>query len=341
VPDERIDELARDAVQARLLRTLGLKSYMVVPLEARGRLFGVVAFLSGGRRYGADDLALAEDLAARAAIAVDNARLYGERSYIASTLQQALLPENLPELPGADVAARYLAAGEVNEVGGDFYDIYRAGDQTWGLAIGDVRGKGPRAAAITALARYTLRTASLTEHAPSRILRVLNEAMLRHRADDRFCTVAYASIRPSSRGGMRLTLGVGGHPLPLILRRDGSVERVGTPGTLIGLVADPDITDQTVELEPGDSIVLYTDGVPEARSKGDLYGEKRLVELLRSCAGCDASALAERIEADVLDFQDGQNTDDLAVLVLRVSEARQTDAELAAAELEPSRGAPA
>ena len=240
------------------------------------------------------------------------------------------MPDNLPAIPGVELAARYLAAGEGTEVGGDFYDIYRAGESTWGLAIGDVRGKGPRAAAVTALTRYTLRTASLSETTPSRILATLNEAMLRQRSDDRFCTVAYASIEPNPRGGVSMKLGVGGHPLPLLLRRDGTVERVGSPGTLIGLVPDPDIVDDAVDLDPGESLILYTDGVSEARSDEDgLFGEERLIDLLRSCADQGASSIAEQIEQRVLEFQDHANRDDLAVLVMRVNRAAQARAAAA------------
>jgi PAS domain S-box-containing protein len=345
VSDEQLARAAHDEEHLAILRDLGLHSAMIVPLRARERSIGAITFLSAesGRQFDEEDLALAEDLANRAAIAVDNARLYGERSYIANTLQQALLPDNLPEIPGVELAARYVAGGEGAEVGGDFYDIYRAGETTWGLAIGDVRGKGPRAAAVTALTRYTLRAASLSQTAPSRILMTLNEAMLRQRSDDRFCTVAYASIEPSERGGVSMRLGVGGHPLPLLIRRDGSVERVGSPGTLIGLVPDPDIIDVTLELSPGESLVLYTDGVSEARSHEDgLFGEQRLIELLRDCASHGAAFIAERIEQRVREFQDQGNADDLAVLVMRVRERSRGTSERSAERFVPvKRPAPA
>jgi PAS domain S-box-containing protein len=329
VDDEFLTAVARDEEHLRVMREMRMRSVMIVPLRGRERVLGSLIFASAesARLFDEDDLVLAEDLASRAAIAVDNARLYGERSYIAATLQQALLPDNLPEIPGVELAARYLAAGEGAEVGGDFYDIYRAGESTWGLAIGDVRGKGPRAAAVTALARYTMRTASLTETSPSRVLQTLNEAMLRQRSDDRFCTVAYASIQPSPLGGVSMKLGVGGHPLPLLLRADGSVERVGSPGTLIGLVPDPDIIDVDVELHPGESLILYTDGVSEARSlERGLFGEERLIELLRGLGDQHATGIAEQIEQQVLEFQNHASADDLAVLVMRVREDRRRPA---------------
>jgi len=340
ISDEQLAQTAHDDEHLAILRDLGLRSAMMVPLRARDRSIGAITFISAesGREFDEDDLALAEDLANRAAIAVDNARLYGERSYIASTLQQALLPDNLPDIPGVELAARYVAGGEGAEVGGDFYDIYRSGESQWGLAIGDVRGKGPRAAAVTALTRYTLRAASLSQTAPSGILATLNEAMLRQRSDDRFCTVAYASIEPSEGGGIAMRLGVGGHPLPLLLRRDGSVERVGRPGTLIGLVPDPDILDVTLELSPGESLVLYTDGVSEARShEYGLFGEDRLIELLGDCASQDAAFIAERIEQSVRAFRDQSSADDLAVLVMRVRERSSGTGELRAERFVPAQ----
>jgi PAS domain S-box-containing protein len=338
IPRELLEQAAQDDEHMRLIDELGLRSAMIVPLLARDRAIGTVTLASAesGRRFDENDLALAEDLAGRAAVAVDNARLYSERSYVASTLQQALLPDNLPELPEADLAARYLAAGEVNEVGGDFYDIYRSVESTWALAIGDVRGKGPRAAAVTALVRYTLRAASLNETLPSRVLATLNEAMVRQQSSDRFCTVAYASILPTASGRLEVTLGVGGHPLPLMLRRDGSVEQVGIPGTLIGFMADPEISDERFELGPGDSLVLYTDGVSEARSENGLFGEQRLMELLRGCAGSGATEIADRIQSDVLEFQGGTGSDDLAVLVLRVRDDREVRGGLEGERLEPA-----
>jgi serine phosphatase RsbU (regulator of sigma subunit) len=341
IDDEEIERFAQNGEHHRLLNVIGLRSGMIVPLAARERVLGSLTFIASesGRQFDEEDLALAQELATRAAIAMDNARLYGERNYIASTLQQALLPDYLPEIPGVELAARYVAAGEGTEVGGDFYDIYRAGESTWGLAIGDVRGKGPRAAAVTALARYTLRTASLSETRPSRILQVLNEAMLRQHADDRFCTVAYASIKPRRRGILTMVLGVGGHPLPLLVRLDGTVERVGMPGTLIGLVPDPDIVDVTLELQPGESLVLYTDGVSEARSHElGLFGEERLIGLLAACANDGPAQIAERIEEDVRRFQGQTIADDLAVLVMRVGkQPRRSQAGLGSERFEPLR----
>jgi PAS domain S-box-containing protein len=343
IPPEMIMEGAQNEEHARLIEQLGLRSAMVVPLLGHDRALGAITFVSAESNliFDDDDLALAEDLAARASVAIDNARLYSERDYIATTLQQSLMPDRLPDIPGVDLAARYRAAGEGNDVGGDFYDIYRTGESTWGIAIGDVRGKGPRAAVVTGLARYTLRTASLGETLPSRVLGTLNEAMVLQPADDRFCTVAYARLEPAEQGSIRMILGVGGHPLPLLLRADGSVETVGSPGTLIGFVPDPEVVDETVDLQPGDSLVLYTDGVSEARSEAGLFGEERLHELVRSCTGLDAAAIAERIESDVLDFREVGTSDDLAVLVLRVRDEEERGGALESERLTSAQtGAP-
>ncbi|HKN94259.1 MAG TPA: PAS domain S-box protein, partial [Thermoleophilaceae bacterium] len=343
IPEELLHQIAQDEEHLGLLRRLGLRSAMIVPLLGRERALGAIVFAAAesGLLFDEDDLALAEDLAARAGTAVDNARLYGERSYIADTLQRSLMPERLPDIEGLDIAARYRAAGEGTEVGGDFYDIYRSGESTWGVAIGDVRGKGPRAAVVTGLARYTLRTASLTNSLPSHVLGMLNEAMVLQPEGDRFLTVAYASLEPAADGAIRMTLGVGGHPLPLLVHPDGSVEPVGTPGTLIGFVEDPEVVDQTIELEPGDSLVFYTDGVSEARSAAGLFGEERLIDLLKGCGGLGAATIAERIENDVLAFREDVMSDDMAVLVLRVRDETGRTGEQDADELRPLRRTPA
>jgi serine phosphatase RsbU (regulator of sigma subunit) len=202
-------------------------------------------------------------------------------------------------------------------MGGDFYDLFPSGRRGWTVVIGDVCGKGPDAAAVTALARYTLRAAAMRERLPSRGLHVLNEALLRQRADRRFCTVAYAYLE-STEGGVRLGFASGGHPLPLLVRSDGRVEPVGAPGTLLGVVPDPSFEDRSVELSPGDALVFYTDGVIEDRGDGAL-DENRLAALLSECAGAGADAIADRVEEEAVRSQGGQPRDDIAVLVLRVA----------------------
>jgi PAS domain S-box-containing protein len=320
VTDEMLEQGATDPGHLELLREFGFVSVMIVPMVARGRTIGALTFVSGqsGRRFDEADLGLAQELARRCATAIDNARLYGERAYIAKTLQDSLLPAELPIIPGLETAARFHATGEGTEVGGDFYDLFQTGAKGWTVVVGDVCGKGPDAAAVTALARYTLRAAAMQERLPSNSLRVLNEALLRQRSDRRFCTVAYAYLE-SEGDGARVGVSIGGHPLPLVLRQGGEVERLGTHGTLLGVVPDPDLEDRGATLEPGDALVFYTDGVTEARGPEGLMGEERLLSIVASCAGLGADAIAARVEAAALELQEGRPRDDIAVVVLRVA----------------------
>ena len=293
--------------------------HVIVPLRARERVIGALAagfdVLPAADR--AETLIVLEELGRRAALALDNARLYEERSAVAQTLQRSLLPPDLPLIPGAQLAARYLAAGSGNEIGGDFYDCFATGAGDWALVVGDVCGKGAEAAAVTALARYTLRTAVLHSRTPSVVLTELNEALLRQALDYRFCTVLYASVSPRD-DGVEALLATGGHPLPLVLRADGSVETAGRPGTLLGIVADPEISQERVRLGPGDALVIYTDGVVEASPVDDALAPERLATLLEGLAGRDAGAIAAAIEQKALEVQDGRLRDDVAVVVLRI-----------------------
>jgi PAS domain S-box-containing protein len=303
----------------RLARTFGMRSAIVVPMTSRGRTLGALTLATdpGGRCFDEQDLELAQELARRCATAIDNARLFSERAYIARTLQQSLLPAELPDIPGIEAAARFRPTGEGNEVGGDFYDLFETGAHGWTVVMGDVCGKGPDAAAVTALARYTLRAAAMREGPPSRSLRLLNDALLRQRDDRRFCTVAYVYLEPS-HGGARVSCAIGGHPLPLLLRSDGNVEAVGAPGTLVGVLPDPKFEDHSVWLDPGDALVLYTDGVIEGRV-GETLDEDRLAQLLTAYAGAGADAIAAGVEDVALNASGGTPRDDIAVLVLRVA----------------------
>jgi GAF domain-containing protein len=295
------------------------KSVMVVPLVARGRTLGAITFVApaGERVYGEEQLALATDLAGRAALAIDNARLFRDQRHIATALQRSLLPPNFPAIPGLEVAGRYRAAGEGIEVGGDFFDVFEAGDEEWAVVIGDVCGKGPEAAAVTGLARNTLRAAAMYEHRPSRLLRILNEAMLNHVQEDRFCTICYARLRPNPVG-IRITLSTGGHPLPLVVREDGVAETIGFPGSLLGVFPDPELPDHVVDLAHGDIMVLFTDGLVEGRGGQDSLGEQGLAEVLSGSVGLDAETVAGRIEHAVLEQNGRGLRDDLAYIVLRV-----------------------
>ena len=319
IPDEMLEQVARDAEHLEILRSVGLRSAMLAPMTVRDRVVGVISFVSAesGRRFDEHDLALAEDLALRAAAAVENARLYGTASAISATLQSSLLPPVLPDLPGMEIAAAYHPAGTGLEVGGDFYDVFNTADDQWYAVIGDVCGKGAEAAAVTALARYTIRAAAVRRRSPSAILRWLSDAMVQQSVDGdgRFCTIACAHL-DLSRSPARVTVACGGHPLPLVVRAGGAVEEFGTPGTLLGLVAHPDLQDRSAELGSGDTLVLYTDGLTEAGAPEHVWEPEDLAAAACASAGGPAAATVSRL----LTAATGAvpiPRDDIALLALR------------------------
>jgi hypothetical protein len=290
---------------------------MSAPMTDRGNEVGAIDVVDHhGREFTARERALLDQLAGLSSVAVSNARLYDRERTIARTLQRSLRPGALPTVPGLAAAVRFRPAGENIELGGDFYDLYRARDGGWAALIGDVQGKGPDAAAVTALARHTLRAASAYEHSPSAVLSLLHRALREQRTDDRFITVAYAHMQVAVEH-VRLELACGGHPLPLVVHEDGSVDAVGRLGTLLGTDIDPLLADVTVELEMGDVLVLYTDGVTEVRRRRrEVFGQRQLAELLATCGGLPPDAIADRVEAAVLDASEGRLRDDVAILAL-------------------------
>jgi PAS domain S-box-containing protein len=318
IEDAMLVAAIADPEQLSLVRSLGLRSLVAAPLTARGRAVGVITLASAesGRVFGADDVQLAEELGRRAGVAVDNARLYSERARIAHTLQVRLLPSRLPDIPGARLAARYRAAGELNEVGGDFYDVFERSDGSWALVVGDVSGKGAEAAAVTALVRYTLRTAAIDAGPPSQALRRLNHAMFTESRTDEFVTVVLVYAWPAGDGGLRLQVALGGHPPPLVLQPDGRVDAVGESGTLIGIGPELEVRDAEAMLTPGAVMLLYTDGVTEAGPRSAMLGEAGLARLLEDSAGAGAEDLVRRVEAAVVGAQPADPRDDIALLAI-------------------------
>jgi serine phosphatase RsbU (regulator of sigma subunit) len=233
---------------------------------------------------------------------------------IAHALQMELLPPALPEIPKIDAAAVYRPGATEQEAGGDFYDVFKTGPSQWAAVIGDACGKGPEAASLTALARHTLRVLARDALAPSEVLRELNAAILEQRSDERFITVAFARVR-INEAGHQLTLSNGGHPLPLIMRADGSIIEVGSAGTLIGFYPVPELDDTTLTLRPGDALVMFTDGLVE-RTGAEREPRAWLEPILRACSGASATEIAERLRVESL-RRDGVSGDDLALLVLR------------------------
>ena len=270
-PDEELDTLAR---------VLGVRSSIVAPLAGHGRVFGAItlAITESGRRFTDEDLAVAEDLARRAALAIENARLYGAEHDIAHALQQSLLPGTLTQPPGTEVVARYRPAGEGAEVGGDFYDSWQTGEDYF-LAIGDVAGHGPAAAALTSLTRQAMRVVSLYEQSPSRILAVVNDTIRAQSAPEQFCTAALALLRPTD-DGYAVTVACAGHPPPVVVRAGGGIEEIGVCGALLGVLPQREYDDRECEIAPGDLLAFWTDGVTERRHRTGMFGEERLLSLL-------------------------------------------------------------
>jgi integral membrane sensor domain MASE1 len=251
-----------------------------------------------------------------AAVLTERQRSEDTVEQIADTLQESLLPE-LPPVPGLETAVDFHAAGERHLVGGDFYDLFEGDDGSWAVVVGDVLGKGAEAAATTSLARYTIRAEAVHERQPSRILRRLNDAILRQ-SPDQSCSVAYARMELDGGAGARLTMSIGGHPLPLILRAGGTVESLGEPGSLLGIRPQPTLADYEAELSPGDALFLYTDGLTEAYAPDRIYSPQELGAALSTHAGQSAGTIAAGIQRWLLADGPEQLRDDIVVFVLRV-----------------------
>jgi serine phosphatase RsbU (regulator of sigma subunit) len=317
---ERREDWARWPALATTIRRF--EALAVVPLIAADRVLGAIA-LSFMRPRSLDTsergflLALA-DLAAQA---LDRARLYEERAYVARSLQAGLLPERLDEAPGLEVAVRYHSIADGGEVGGDFYDFFAIDEQRWLVVVGDVAGKGSAAAVVTGLARHTLRAIATREASPGAMLAFLNEALRRQSTEAAFCTVGCATLERRG-GGFSARIASGGHPYPLLVRAGASeAEEVVVRGTLLGVVAEPELEEVELELRPGDVLVLRTDGVEDARGVDDRrFGEDRVVAAVGAAADGTAEEVASRVDAAVDAHEGGRpRRDDRAIVVLRVA----------------------
>ena len=234
---------------------------------------------------------------------------------LAQTLQQTLIPPDLPRIDGLDVAAVYRPAGDGGEIGGDFYDVFQIGVDDWVIALGDVQGKGVHAAVVTALARYTIRAASVTTDAPSAVLGTLNEVLLRS-ASERACTAVVIRLRRAA-GAWSASVGCAGHAPPLLCDRHGVVRELGRVAPLLGFFPRPEFHDTTQVLTDGDVITLYTDGVSEARRDRQWFGEARISDtIVRNRSS--AADITDRLLADVLEFEGDDPRDDIAIVAIRV-----------------------
>jgi serine phosphatase RsbU (regulator of sigma subunit) len=324
---ERLSEddlhgLSHDPEDLEFLRGLGMRSAITVALKARGEVTGTLtmAVAWSGRRYRDDDARFAWILSGRVALALDNSGLFAdleraerERAEIAETLQRGLLPSPLPHIPGWSIAAMYRPAGAQNEVGGDFYDAFRV-PGGWMLVIGDVTGRGAHAASITAVARYTLRTAAVLTDDPIVALQTLNRALLA-RGDTALCSLAAMTLSEDRFEPVRLA--VAGHPPPLLI--DGErVTEIASADPVLGAFEDAEWTIARSEVEPGQQLVVVTDGITEAEGREGRFGEARLHAHL---AGASNPALAvQRMENSLHSFTDGRLDDDVAMIAIaRVS----------------------
>jgi len=293
----------------------------VVPLVFAGRVMGALVLCDHEpRHFTSADHGFLAALADQAAQALERGRLYEERAYVARTLQEGLLPERLAAVPGLGVAVRYHSIADGGAVGGDFYDCFDVPGNRWVVAVGDVAGKGTAAAVLTGLARHTLRAIALRGEPPEDMLRFLNEALRRQSVESAFCTVACATLERAPGGGFRAALASGGHPYPLLVRAGGELEEVVVRGALLGVEADPRLEPVQLSLAPGDTLVLYTDGVTDAAGAGgERFGDARLHAAVGAAAGGSAEAVAEAVDQAVVAFEHARRRDDRAIVVLRVA----------------------
>ena len=319
VADHHLRAFAHDPEHLDVLRGLGLRSVMIIPLRTRGRTHGALTFAltRAGSRYARADLALAEELASRCALAADNARLYGHQRTVARTLQDGLVPPVPPRVEGLETAAVYRPADPALVASGDFYDLFDARDG-WIAVVGDVSGNGAGAAVVTGLLRHSLRAHAVHESSPARLLDLLNRALFAAQVDE-LATLVCAWLQ--RRGDhFDVTLVSAGHPPALLRRAAGDVEPVPASGTILGAVEEPRLEESSVDLAPGDLLLLYTDGLIEARGPEGMVGEQAVAERLSATAGPEDAVRS--LESLAVEAQAGDPLhNDIALLALRVRAA--------------------
>ncbi|MEO3815498.1 SpoIIE family protein phosphatase [Plantactinospora sp. B24E8] len=321
-----LQDESTDSVQARLRETVRGPGQVpigppldgiAVPLVARGQRLGTLAVGRHQRhRHDPDEIAVLEDVARRAALAIENARIHDERRRVAQTLQKSLLPPVLPVVDGIGFAAEYVPTGDAADVGGDFYDLVPLTDDRWLVAVGDVSGKGVQAATVTGLVRNVLRVLAGDGRPLPEALARLNGTLV-ERGGGRYCTLALAAVRREPTGHLHVALHLAGHDRPLKLGGDGRAAFVGAGGTALGLLDSIASPVAEVRLAPGDALVFYTDGVTERRRGRELFGLDRLREAATPLAGYSAEVVAARLRSAVIGFSVESPRDDIAILVLR------------------------
>lgn len=297
-------------------------SVVAVPLLARGRALGTVTMVTarGGRRLSGDDAALAVAAAERLAYVIDTARLLAERTSVARTLQRMLLPPTVPVAAGLEIAARYRSAMDVTELSGDFYDVFPSSAGGWWLVLGDVSGKGVEAAVLTGTVRNVIRTLAMRSRRPARVLARTNASILDRVGEDQFCTAVLVHLEPGddAAGAWSVRVASAGHPPPVVVPAAGPVRLEPLQGTVLGVLERPPLEEREMVLEPGDGLVLYTDGVTEARAPGGFLGTGGLLGAVESGRAAGAEGIVRSVLAAVVDHTGGRRTDDVAVLAVRV-----------------------
>lgn len=309
-----LDQVAQSEEHLRFMRGAGYRSAVVIKLTARGRLLGALSFLRtrDGQDFDAERLPLMQDLANRAALALDNANLYAERTRVARTLQRSLLPGALPMIGGLELASAYHPVGEGSEVGGDFYDVFESSSGCW-LVVGDVCGKGVEAAAVTALVRHSIRALALEWASPERVLRGVNAAMLSHALAGRFATAILVRLDLGEQSA-RATVASAGHPPPLLLDAAGHASSPAVSGTLLGVLEQIDTHDVEVALKRGDTLLLYTDGLTDAGAPSREIALEELHRQLAAGAPAKPAVLVERLVQLARERSTGRLRDDIAIL---------------------------
>jgi len=319
-----LNDAAQSDTHLRFMRDVGYRSAAVFPLRARHRTHGTMSFLHVGSAagYSESELAVLEDLTARAALAYDNARLYAERAHIANALQRSLMPPKLPKIPWLDLASYFRPIGRANRVGGDFYDAF-PDDRKWWLMLGDVCGKGPEAAALTGLLRQSARAYARGSSGPGSVLARVNQAMLEQDFSESFATAVLVRLEP--RGDhIETRLATAGHPPALVVRGDGQVDEFGA-GQLLGLPGAQS-EDAATRLHPGDALALYTDGLPEARAPQQIFGVAEMTAELRYRAPTSAQAVVDALLRPVA--PDDEVRDDIAILAALARSSTRGSSEL-------------
>lgn len=310
-----VDKVSQGDEHLQLMRDAGYNSAAVVPLVARGRTLGALSFLHahGNLRYDPDDLAFLSELGERAALALDNARLYRERDRIAKNLQRGLRPPRPPQVPGLEISVIFEAAGEGIEIGGDLYDVLPSEDGCW-LLVGDVAGKGSTAAGVSVAVRHSVRGLTREISAPEEVLQRVNELLLSGDSLNDFATVMLARLQRQEEE-WRITLASAGHP-PAVLAGAGEPQLLGG-GSVLGAWEEANIERHERTIAPTDTLALCTDGWLEAGPVASHQGPEAFGEMTHSLSGLELDELTERLRADAVRRSSGALRDDLVVLAIR------------------------